>query len=232
MIPLKDDIPSETTPLVNYLLIFANFVVFFYELSLSPMALHHFVYTFGFVPAKFSWALVHGEPILSALLPVFTSMFLHGGWFHILGNMLFLYIFGDNVEDAMGHFGYFVFYIISGLVAALFQYIISPHSTSPMIGASGAIAGVLGAYFVLYPRARILTLVFFFIFVDVIYIPAFFFLFFWFAFQIINGSASLAMAGAGGVAWWAHIGGFVAGVGLVPLFRKKRGPAYEIFRPW
>ncbi len=232
MIPLKDDIPSETFPLVNYLLIAINFLVFFYELTLPPLALHRFLYTFGFVPIKFSLSLIHGYPILETILPVFTSMFLHGGWFHILGNMLFLYIFGDNVEDAMGHLRYLVFYIISGLVAALFQYIISPHAASPMIGASGAIAGVLGAYFVLYPRARILTLVFFFVFVDVIYIPAFFFLFFWFFLQILNGSASLAMAGAGGVAWWAHIGGFVAGVGLVPLFRKKKFVHYKIFKPW
>ncbi len=233
MIPLKDDIPSETFPLVNYLLIFLNAVVFFYELSLPPAALHRLLYTYGFVPLKLSAVLSCPHcSVLSGIFPVFTAMFLHGGWFHFLGNMLFLYIFGDNVEDAMGHLRYLVFYFIAGFTAAMFQYLISPHFSGPMIGASGAIAGVLGAYFVLYPGARVLTLLFFFIFVDVVYIPAFFFLFLWFLFQVFNGSAALAMPGAGGVAWWAHIGGFIAGVSLVPVFRKKRRRPYRIFKPW
>ena len=233
MIPLKDDIPSESTPFVNYGLIVLNFLVFFYELALSPKALHLFIFNFGFVPLKFSQALTCAScPLLEAVFPIFSSMFIHGGWFHLLGNMLFLYIFGDNVEDALGHLKYFIFYVLSGFAAAIFQYLVHPFSSVPMIGASGAIAGVLGAYFILYPYARVFTLVFLFFFIDIIPIPAFFFLILWFFIQFLNGSASLAMPGAGGVAWWAHIGGFLAGMAMVLLFRKKARPRYRYYRPW
>ncbi len=233
MIPIRDDIPSETYPFVNYGLIALNFIVFLYELSLPPIQLTNFIYNFGFVPFKFSYILGCGHcSMLQAILPIFSSMFIHGGWFHILGNMLFLYIFGDNVEDSLGHLKYLIFYLLSGFAAAMFQYVIHPFSKTPMVGASGAIAGVLGAYFILYPRARVFTLVFFFFFVDIIPLPAFLYIFLWFLMQVLNGSAALALQGAGGVAWWAHIGGFIAGMTMVLLIRKKQRPRYRYYRPW
>lgn len=233
MIPLKDDIPSETFPFVNYTLIALNLAVFLFEISLSPVHLTRFIYNFGFVPFKFSYILSCANcSALQAILPVFTSMFIHGGWFHILGNMLFLYIFGDNVEDALGHLKFLIFYLLTGFAAAMFQYLIHPFSKTPMIGASGAIAGVLGAYFILYPHARVFTLIFFLFFVDIIPLPAFVYIFLWFIMQIINGSAALALQGAGGVAWWAHIGGFVAGMGMVLVIKKKPRPRYKYYRPW
>jgi len=223
VIPLKDDIPSETFPFVNYGIIGLNFIIFFYEISLGAGALSKFIYNFGFVPYKFTYILKCSTcPLSDALLPPLSSMFIHGGWFHILGNMLFLYIFGDNIEDALGHLKYFIFYLLSGLAAAILQYLIHPFSKAPMIGASGAIAGVLGAYFILYPRARVFTLVFLFIFVDIIPIPAFLYIIFWFLIQVFSGSASLVLKGAGGVAWWAHIGGFIGGIFMVFIFKKKR----------
>lgn len=219
MIPLRDVIPSRTTPLVTVTLIAVNTLVFAYQFLLTTEAGQAFIYAFGLVPAQFSWAAV------------FTSMFLHGGLMHAGGNMLYLWIFGDNVEDRMGHGRYLVFYLLCGLAAALAQTWTSPDSTVPMVGASGAIAGVMGAYFVLYPRSRIVTLLPFIIIFQVIEVPAVFFLGIWFLMQFVNGLGSLALSGeaqmAGGVAFWAHVAGFAAGLAGVFLFRQPERQRVE-----
>src|SRR5262247_1243152 len=196
MIPLRDIIPSRTTPIVTICLIALNIIVFLYELSLGR-AVDAFTLYYGLIPAAFSW------------VNVFTSMFLHGSFLHIAGNMLYLWIFGDNVEDRMGHGRFLVFYLLCGVAAALAQTITAPDSVVPMVGASGAIAGVMGAYFVLYPRARVLTAVPILFFIEIFELPAVVFLFFWFAMQFLSGSVTLLSGArelAGGVAWWAHIG--------------------------
>ncbi len=222
MIPIRDTIRSKTFPLFNWLLIGANTLVFLYELSLSPQSLEQFITSFGIIPEQLS--LNHPLALLAAPLPIITlvtHMFLHGGWVHFLSNMWILFIFGDNVEARMGHARYLVFYILGGIIAGLTQAFIAPNSSIPSIGASGAIAAVLGAYLVLFPHARVVTLVpifFFFWFID---IPAIFYLGFWFISQLFSGIMSLPTAGAvGGVAWWAHIGGFVYGIFIHRLFVK------------
>ncbi len=218
MIPLRDDIPSRTFAFVNYGLIAANVAVFLYELSLGRR-LDRFLDVFGLVPVRFNGV---ADPAVR-LIPVYTSMFLHGGWIHLLSNMLFLHIFGDNVEDRLGHLRYLLFYLGCGTVAALVQVHMFTHSAMPMVGASGAIAGVTGAYFVFYPRARVVTLVPIFFFFEIISVPAVIFLLLWFGMQILYGVSSLHGAESGGVAWWAHIGGFGAGalVGLVTSPRVR-----------
>ncbi|MCM3879620.1 MAG: rhomboid family intramembrane serine protease [Vicinamibacterales bacterium] len=212
MIPLKDVIPSRTFPVVTIALIVMNSLAFLFEVSLPDQRLESFIRVFGVVPAGF-------HPM--ALL---TSMFLHGGWLHFLGNMLYLWIFGDNVEDRLGHGRYLLFYVICGGVAGLAHVFMNPASTVPTIGASGAIAGVMGAYFVLYPRSRILALLPLFIFFEVIEVPAIFFLGIWFVMQFFSGVGSIAMgaraASGGGVAFWAHVAGFLAGTISVFVFRK------------
>src|SRR5687767_8102246 len=212
MIPLRDVIPTRTTPVVTITLIVLNAVAFLYELLLDEETLNVFLIYWGLVPAAFSW------------VTVFTSMFLHGGFLHFGGNMLYLWIFGDNVEDRMGHGRFLVFYLLCGMAAALAQTAASPDSLVPMVGASGAIAGVMGAYFVLYPHSRIVTLVPIFFFIQIIEVPAIFFLGIWFVMQFLSGVGSIASAAgrqpAGGVAFWAHVAGFVAGVGGVFLFRR------------
>jgi membrane associated rhomboid family serine protease len=209
MIPLKDIIPSRTTPWVTYLLIAVNIIVFLYEAGLPDPALERFFFTYGLVPASFSW------------LAVLTSMFAHSGWVHVGGNMLCLWIFGDNVEDRLGHGRYLVFYLGVGVVAALAQTWAAPSSPVPLIGASGAIAGIMGAYFVLFPTSRVLVLVFLFIFIDVVEIPAVFFLAFWFLMQLAGGIGRLADTNVtGGVAFWAHAGGFLSGILGVWFFKR------------
>ncbi|HYQ87615.1 MAG TPA: rhomboid family intramembrane serine protease [Bacteroidota bacterium] len=222
MIPLRDTVPSNTIPVVNYLLIGLNGAVFLFELSLGRH-LDAFILHYGLVPARFL-DLLHSEGLhFSAFVPVFTSMFLHGGWLHLLGNMLFLYIFGDNVEDRFGHFRYLVFYLIAGVAAAATQVHFNPDSEMPMVGASGAIAGVLGAYVFLFPTARVVTLIPIFFFFQIVELPAYLFLGIWFFLQIVSGLLSLGIGGdAGGVAWWAHVGGFAAGAALFPFLRKRR----------
>jgi len=220
MIPLRDTVRSNTIPVVNYLLIVLNGAVFFFELSLGrhldTFILHH-----GLVPARFTGVMQSGGLHLSAFVPVFTSMFLHGGWLHLLGNMLFLYIFGDNVEDRFGHFRYLAFYLVAGVAAAATQVYFNPDSEMPMVGASGAIAGVLGAYVFLFPTARVVTLIPIFFFFQIVELPAYLFLGIWFALQMVSGLLSLGIGGdAGGVAWWAHVGGFAAGAVLFPFLRK------------
>ncbi len=223
MIPLRDNIPSERWPFANVAIIAVNVLVFVYELSLGPY-LEKFVFFYGFTPAVYRYlseVAPHNIPL--RVYPLFTSMFLHGGWVHLISNMWVLWIFGDNVEDRMGHGRYVFFYVACGIMAALAQFLANPDATLPMVGASGAIAGVMGAYFVLYPSARVMTLVPIFFFFQLIEIPAFFFLAFWFMMQFFSGSLAITnQALAGGVAWFAHVGGFVAGAVLIWLFRKRR----------
>ena len=218
MFPISDVIPSRTVPFVTVSLIIANALVFVYMLTLPNGQLEGFVSAYAVVPAWFS------VPTL------FTSQFLHAGWMHIIGNMLYLWIFGDNVEDRLGHFGYLLFYLGAGAVAAILQVYFNPYSTVPMLGASGAIAGVMGAYFVLYPQSRVLTIIFILIFFDVVEIPAVFFLGIWFVMQLLSGVGTLGVANSagGGTAFWAHVGGFVVGAftGLILRGRGRRWSGY------
>ena len=216
MIPIRDVIPSRTTPWVNLLLIAINVGVFLYEWLLPDEAFVSFVYRHGLVPANVS------------LVTATTSMFVHENLLHAGGNLLSLWIFGDNVEDQLGHGRYLLFYLLAGYTAAFAQVWAAPASTLPMIGASGAIAGVMGAYFVMFPHSRVLVLIPIIFFFDVIEIPAVIFLGFWFLLQIVGGLGRLAGPGnTGGVAFWAHLGGFVAGVLLIRLFRRPERRAVE-----
>jgi membrane associated rhomboid family serine protease len=232
MLPIKDDQPSYSTPFVTWFLIALNLLIylfqFYLQVTLEPRSYELFVREFGEVPAHLA-SFLGGSPRYSlpqVAVPFFTSMFLHGSWMHVIGNMWFLYIFGDNVEDYLGHFTFLGFYLVSGLLAMATQVAIYPHSNVPTVGASGAIAGVLGAYFILYPRARVLT----WFFVFVLYLPAWVVLGEWFVLQFMAGAASLSTAqmgrDVGGVAVWAHVGGFVAGVVMVKLLpeRRRRSP--------
>jgi len=216
--PLKDTVRSREVPLVNLALIGLNVVVFLYEASLPPWALQRFLFAYGLVPAR----LFAGDA--GAVPTLITSQFLHGGWFHLISNMWALWIFGDNVEDRMGHLRYLVFYLVAGVVAGLAQAFVNPGATVPMVGASGALSGVLGAYLVLFPGARVITLVPLFFLPWFVEVPAVLYLALWFFSQVFNGLFSLAVpvTAYGGVAWWAHIGGFVAGVLLVPFFARAR----------
>lgn len=231
MIPLKDDTPRFSTPLVNYFLISANIVVFLFQSSMDRRSQSAFVQTFGLVPSRLAVILhttlphshVHGHVAVSpvfAFLPIFTSMFLHGGVLHLVFNMWFLWIFGRNVEDALGHFPYLIFYLTCGLAAALAQTLSDSSSLIPMVGASGAIAGVMGGYFILYPRARVLMLVPF-LFIFFLWLPAWVVLGYWFVLQFLSGVGTALVTAdrsSGGVAVWAHVGGFLAGILLVRLF--------------
>lgn len=223
MIPLKDRNPSRSYPLVNYSIIALNVLVFLNQPRGSDPALEQFAQQWGVVP----YWLIYGEHVGSWVTP-FTSMFIHGGWFHLLTNMWFLHVFGDNVEDELGKIRYVMFYLLCGLGGVAGQVAISPASTTPMVGASGAIAGVLGGYVLLHPRAPILTLVPIFIFLQFIEIPAYFYIFIWFGLQVLNGvftMDTLAQA-KGGVAFFAHIGGFVVGLATVRMFRRKAYPTH------
>ena len=215
-IPLKDENPTYRFPYITVLFIGLNILIFFYH-SFSAPGLQYYVLKMGAIPYEIThFTTLRGIPRISPALSLITSMFLHGGLFHLFGNMLYLWIFGNNIEDFLGPFRFVLFYLISGLGASLTHIIFNPNSQVPMIGASGAIAGVLGAYLILYPRARILTLVFLFFFIRVIPIPAFFILGLWFFLQVFNISFG------GGVAWFAHIGGFLIGIVLIKLYSKKR----------
>jgi len=241
MIPLKDDAPRVGTPYVTYTLIAVNTVIFLLELLIGqsgPRQLDRFMFQFGMVPARVSvvlfdqgyvpWNLVYQlgtrfVPPAAALVPVFTSMFLHGSWLHLIFNMLALWIFGDNVEDYVGHFRYLILYLLSGLAAAALHTFFNLASTVPSVGASGAIAGVMGAYFVLYPRAKVLTLVPFF-FVFFVWLPAWVVLGYWFIAQFLSGAATSLVnrvGGSTGIAFWAHVGGFLGGMFLVKLFPAR-----------
>lgn len=221
MIPLRDKNPTDRVPFVNISIIVLNVAAFVYELSLGPR-LEVFFFQFGLVPQSFLASINSYEIITNSFTPLFTSMFLHGGWMHLGGNMLYLWIFGDNVEDKIGHGRYLLFYLLCGIAASFLHVLIDPTSTIPTVGASGAISGILGAYLIMFPRARVVTVIPIFVFLHVAELPALFVLGFWFVIQFFNGLLSLGYqtAGMGGVAWWAHIGGFVAGLVLVIPFRK------------
>jgi membrane associated rhomboid family serine protease len=228
MFPIRDDQPRYSTPYVNIFLIALNILVYLFQASLDPQSYELFARQFGVVPSHLA-AFLAGSPrypLGAIVIPFFTSMFLHAGWMHVLGNMWFLYIFGDNVEDHLGHFQYLIFYVLCGLLAMATQVAVYPNSNLPTVGASGAIAGVLGGYFILYPRSRVLT----WFFVFVLYLPAWIVLGEWFVLQFAAGAATLSMAprgrDVGGVAVWAHVGGFVAGLVMVKLFpeRSRRTP--------
>lgn len=235
MIPIRDDIPSRNFPIVNVVLIALNVLMFLFQFSLDPEQLELFVNDYAVVPARyFAASMTGGGPLGTSanpagfVLPIFTAMFLHGGWAHLGGNMLYLWIFGDNIEDRMGHLRYLVFYLLCGVLATAAHILANPNSRVPSLGASGAIAGVLGGYLLLYPRAKVVTLVPIFIFLQFFRIPAIFLLGFWFLQQFFYGAASLGVRSAqtGGVAWWAHIGGFVSGMLLVHLFKKSDDETY------
>ena len=216
MFPLYDTVRSRKFPLVNLTLILANVLVFLYELQLGPDALKEFIFTWGLIPAN-----VFSDPQTS-WMTFFSSMFLHGGWFHIINNVWVLFIFGDNVEAGMGKIRYLVFYMLSGVAAGLMQSYILPSSTVPMIGASGAVAGVLGAYLILFPRSRIASLVPILFIFTIVEIPATLFLIFWFLSQLYSGLGALRGGGESGIAWWAHIGGFMFGALMVSFFAVRR----------
>ena len=228
MIPLRDNNPSRSVPFVNITLIAVNLAVFVYQLFLGAR-LEGFFHAFGVVPRQFFGDLPSHFLDPGLYLPFLSSQFLHGGVVHLGGNMLFLWIFGDNVEDRLGHLRYLLFYLGAGLMAGAAHAILNAGSPMPSIGASGAIAGVMGAYVVWFPRARVLTLIPLFIFIQFVEIPAVFYLGFWFLMQFFSGALSLGDARtsqAGGVAWWAHIGGFAVGlaVGFIVRARNRRRP--------
>jgi len=215
MLPLKDINPSRSIPIANLTIILICSAVWLYEVSLGEYEFNHFIYNFGLVPVE----------VFSKPYQLFTHMFLHGSWLHIIGNMWFLWVFGDNVEDRLGKFKYLLFYVLCGLGSAIIQSLVSFLTGAvhvPMVGASGAISGVLGAYLYLFPHARILALVPIFLFLTFTELPAVFFIGMWVFIQIINGLVTLPFAGMGGVAWFAHIGGFFVGYKLVRVFYRRR----------
>jgi membrane associated rhomboid family serine protease len=221
VIPIRDTIRSRTAPVVTVALIVINVMVFLHEIALGPY-IERFVYAYGLIPRRFVyWPGDALDPM--RLLPLFTSMFWHGGWLHLIGNMLYLWIFGDNVEDRLGHLRFLLFYIVAGAAAGLTHVALSPTSMLPTVGASGAIAGVLGAYLVTFPRSRVLTFVPIFFLPWFVEVPAVVYLILWFLMQLLEGIGSLgASVEIGGVAVWAHVGGFVAGVVLVKLLQPPR----------
>ncbi len=224
MIPLRDTIPSRRFPITNIIFIVINVLVFLFEALLGPSRLDQVLWTLGFVPNRF-WQ----QGGLGVWGTIFTSMFMHGGWWPLISNMIALYIFGDNVEDRFGHLIYPAFYIGGGIVATLAHAITNANSQVPTVGASGAIAAVLGAYLILYPQSRVVTLVPVFYFLRVVQLPALLYLGFWFVSQLLNGLFSLQAADAlmGGVAWWAHIGGFVFGMAGGAVSRWLLGPRHS-----
>jgi membrane associated rhomboid family serine protease len=222
MIPLRDLSPRSTTPVITVLIILANVAVFLYQLSLGPREGLAYAYTYGMVPARVPLFLAnHQMSPERVLLPLLTSIFLHSGWLHLIGNMWFLWVFGDNLEDHLGHSHYLLFYLVCGIGAGIAHTIANLSSTLPAVGASGAISGVMGAYIVLFPRSRVLTLVpLLFIFFTV-QLPAVVLLGYWFLIQFLSGVSSLGTRTAGGVAWWAHVGGFVLGA-LLAIGSRRR----------
>ena len=226
MIPIKDENPKGNVPVVNYILIIINILVFYKQPSLLN-DLKTFFNTFGVVPNELSHIITHiknGD--YSVILTTITSIFIHGGLLHLIGNMLFLWIFGDNIEYHIGHIRYLIFYLSCGLIATLSQVAVDPNSTIPVVGASGAISGVMGAYLIKYPKNKVTVLFIFFIFIRFIKIPAAYVLSFWFIYQMGHGLLSYGEPSLGGVAWFAHIGGFLGGLFLIKLIEKGR---YKVF---
>ena len=228
MIPLRDSVRPRRRAVVNQLLIALNVIVFLYEVSLTQPGLTALILRWGVIPARVSDPAGLGlNAVLAdwtAPLTLVTATFLHGGWMHLIGNMLYLWVFGDNIEDRLGRLRYLLFYLAAGVLANYAQVLANPASTIPLIGASGAVAGVLGAYLVSFPRSRVVALVPLGIFLTVTEVPALVFLFLWFGIQLLSGFASLGVPDVGGVAWWAHIGGFVVGMVLIRLLRRR--PVY------
>ncbi|MBN2013219.1 rhomboid family intramembrane serine protease [candidate division KSB1 bacterium] len=227
MIPLRDTVPAYRFPFVTILFIVVNVAVFFHEVKLG-VHINEFIKIYGIVPQHyFELTAQNRFNLFERFYPFLTSMFLHGGWMHLIGNMWFLWIFGDNVEDRLGHVRYLILYLIFGIVSGFAHTYINPHSSMPTVGASGAIAGVMGAYFIYFPRARILTLIPIFIFLQFIEIPAYFFLGIWFLFQFLSGAAQFSMRSGslGGIAWFAHIGGFLCGILTALIFYRNRSSA-------
>jgi membrane associated rhomboid family serine protease len=212
MFPLRDTQPSYSKPVVTILLIVVNILIFLFEFSLDPYAQNDFINAYGLIPDQFHFS------------NIITSMFLHGGWMHVLGNMWFLWIFGDNIEDILGHGKYILFYLLCGVVAALAQVAVSPNSRIPTVGASGAIAGVMGAYMIKFPQSRILSLVTIVVFFTTIEVPAWVMLIYWFVIQFFSGVGTLGVnqASQGGVAFFAHIGGFIAGIVLISVMGPRQ----------
>lgn len=227
MIPIRDSVPSHSMPIVIRALIIINALVFFCELSLPEGSLEQMFYLFGLVPARFThpeWAAAVGFP-LGNYWPILTHQFLHGGWLHILANMWTLWIFGDNVEDRMGSVRFAIFYLLCGAAAGLTQLWMNPDATVPSVGASGAIAGVLGAYLLFFPTARLVVMFPILFFPFFFEVPAVFYLVIWFFSQLFSGTAALTgPQHVGGIAWWAHVGGFLAGVVLCGLFKRRPAP--------
>ncbi len=226
MLPIRDDQPRYSTPWVTRFLIGLNLLIFFFEATLDPRSLVALISQFAVVPSHLARVLAgtSAYPLPAIALPFLTSLFLHASWMHVIGNVWFLYIFGDNVEDYLGHFKYLVFYLLTGVLAMGTHVAVNLQSTAPALGASGAIAGVLGAYFVLYPRARVLT----WFFVFVVWVPAWIILGYWFVLNFLSGTATALMVqrqNMGGVAFWAHVGGFISGALLVKIF-GERGSRY------
>ncbi|HEV3345979.1 MAG TPA: rhomboid family intramembrane serine protease [Methylomirabilota bacterium] len=225
MFPLKDDNPSNTAPIVTVALIVLNALVYLYQFSLAVggteglQAFEDFVRDFGLVPCRLTGACRVGPELPSPVLTIFSSMFMHGGWLHIGGNMLYLWIFGNNVEDTLGHGRYLLFYLLSGVAAALAQTAVGPSSTVPMVGASGAVSGVLGAYLILFPNAHVTTLIILGFFFRLVQIPAMVVLGFWIVLQVLSGLGSFGSSG--GVAFFAHVGGFLAGMGLLFVLKPR-----------
>lgn len=221
MFPIRDTIPNKTFPSTTWSIIALCGIIFLFETTLSQELLEKLIYYFGIVPVEYTKRYGKHIPLIY-YLSFLTTMFLHGGWLHFLGNMWFLKIFGSKVEDRMGHGRFLVFYLISGILASMFFIYFSPRSSMPVIGASGAIAGVMGAYYVMFPRARILTFIPIFIIPWFIELPAVFFLGWWFLLQLFSGTIAQVLPDAGdGVAWWGHIGGFIVGIILMPFFRRR-----------
>jgi membrane associated rhomboid family serine protease len=215
MFPLYDTVRSRTFPIINLTLIVANILAFLYELQMDPAALKDFIFSWGLIPAR-----LLSDPS-TTWTTLFSSMFLHGGWFHIINNMWVLLIFGDNVEAGLGKIRYLIFYLLGGVAAGILQTYVLPSSVDPMIGASGAVAGVLGAYLILFPHSRIASLVPILFIFTIVEIPAALFLIFWFVSQLYSGLFAIRGGGESGIAWWAHIGGFVFGLIMVFFFRRR-----------
>jgi rhomboid family protein len=229
MIPLWDDVPRSRLPIFTVLLILVNCLVFLQELAAPPEAREQLIAAFSLIPAR-STAFMIGSPVgfAGGILPLFTTMFLHGGWMHLIGNMWFLWLFGDNVEDRVGHGRFVLLYLAGGLAGSLTHWFFNMSSTVPTVGASGAIAAVMGAYLITFPGARIRTLVPIFIFFTWFDLPAYIILIYWLLLQLLSGVASVSVADPmqGGVAFFAHVGGFVAGIPLMLLLRPRRKPSY------
>ena len=234
MIPLRDTAPRNRFPVVNIGLILLNVLVFLHQQALPPEQLYHFIIKYGSIPANLTLSLgalleptFNSSALIATALPLVTANFLHGGWLHLLGNMLYLWIFGDNIEGKVGHLQYLLLYLFMGAASQLFHLFSDPYSTVPLVGASGAIAGVLGAYFILYPRARILTLLPLGFFITFVHLPAVLFLGFWFLLQLLNASLLGAASGVQSVAWWAHVGGFIVGLIVGIRAKKNAEPEYR-----